>query len=286
LADAYKRFPDAKYYIDIEADTYLFLPNLLRWLSALDHTSMDLFGSPVKIEDAGWWFAHGGSGAVLSKGLMDATFGAHADHVEHVMDDFQAFACCGDEILARALYSTPDVYIKAPSPISHQLFSGETHLSMRYRQKNWCQPIMALHHVHDMEIAQLAQFDKQLFSRLLPNDFIRHIDLFNAFAPPFLLEAYAADEAQIASSDWENRCEDDKIPAVEGQPYNADFCRDACLTRWQCWQWQFSESDGCILGDQLLRVGAKREGFISGWMLRRFKKMRSEEPCENRRMLT
>jgi hypothetical protein len=60
LNDAYKRFPTAKWWVNIEADTYLFVDNLMRWLSSLDHHGMDFFGTPVLIVDCGCWFAHGG----------------------------------------------------------------------------------------------------------------------------------------------------------------------------------------------------------------------------------
>lgn len=34
--DMYKRFPDAKFTINIEADTFLFLDNLMRWLATVN----------------------------------------------------------------------------------------------------------------------------------------------------------------------------------------------------------------------------------------------------------
>jgi hypothetical protein len=230
-----------------------------------------------------------GSGYVLSKGLMDATFGYHADHVNHVMDDFQAFACCGDEILARALYSTPDVYIKAPSPISHQLFSGETPTSERYRERNWCEPIVTFHHVKPDEIAALHAFEQQLFRRLLRTDLIRHLDVFAAFQPDFMRQAYDNGDLHVLSGDWENRAEDEEVPAVEGMAFDATFCEAACRERPHCWLWQFrhnEEGERCTLGTELVRIGGQRTGFTSGWMLGRLRAMRATQPCEDRRFLS
>lgn len=287
LADAYKRFPEAKWYINIEADTYLFMNNFLRWLAPMDPTSQSLFGSPVHIDDARTWFAHGGSGFVLSQGLMKATFGDHANHVEHVMDDFQANACCGDEILARALYSTPNVYIKAPDPLSHQLFTGETPTSHRYRSRNWCQPIMSFHHMKPEEIAEVAVFEQELFPKLLLNDFIRNLDVFKRFAPPFLSQAYEKGSPHATSDAWDNRSEEgESIPSVEGKAYDAAFCHEACILRPECFQWSFKNRDGeqlCKLEKELLRIGAPSENITSGWMTGRAKRMFGKEPCEDRR---
>ena len=132
LADSYRRYPDALWHVNIEADTYLFWRSLIRFLQPLTSYAQVFLGSPVKIDDIGCWFAHGGSGYVLSKGLMDITFGSSPGEFEHRLDDFSAYACCGDELLGRALYSVPGLKIKAPSDLSLDHFTGETPFSVRF----------------------------------------------------------------------------------------------------------------------------------------------------------
>ena len=60
--------PDMDWYIFIDADTYIFWPNLLLWLHTLDPTEKSYFGSAVSLSSDR--FAHGGSGIILSKASM------------------------------------------------------------------------------------------------------------------------------------------------------------------------------------------------------------------------
>lgn len=85
-----------------------------------------------------------GSGYVLSKGLMDATFGKDEHHMLHSHDGMLPWMCCGEEWLARSLYSVPGVSIKAPYDGSAKYFSGETPHSQRFDANNWCEPVMSL----------------------------------------------------------------------------------------------------------------------------------------------
>jgi hypothetical protein len=99
--DVYVRYPKAKFYISLEADTFVLLPNLLRYLTNLDPKAQILLGCGVGFGDS--MFPHGGSGYVMSNGLMDASFGQHRDQVLHSMDDFTDGHCCGDLLLAAAV---------------------------------------------------------------------------------------------------------------------------------------------------------------------------------------
>lgn len=76
---------------------------------------------------------------------MDATFGKDPNHMMHAFDAMLPHMCCGEEWLARSMYSLPNVQIKAPFGGSNQYFSGETPRSQRYDANNWCEPIMSLY---------------------------------------------------------------------------------------------------------------------------------------------
>lgn len=43
----------------IEADTWMFLGSLIRWLQNHNHLGQAFFGSPVENEYEHFWFAHG-----------------------------------------------------------------------------------------------------------------------------------------------------------------------------------------------------------------------------------
>ena len=68
----------------------------------------------------------GGSGYVISKGLLDATFGQSDYGVfRSRWDDFSGTSCCGDMMLALALYENQAIHIKAPDPASGSRFTSE-----------------------------------------------------------------------------------------------------------------------------------------------------------------
>lgn len=68
--DAYRRFPNVKYTINIEDDTYVFLDNLLRWLSPLNPRGFAVYAHPTPTV-SGIWFPYGMSPAsVLAVGSL------------------------------------------------------------------------------------------------------------------------------------------------------------------------------------------------------------------------
>lgn len=72
--DAYQNHPEAEWQITIDGDTYLFFNTLLEWLSHFDSKGEHYFGR-TELGNATFKFAHGGSGYVLSKGVLDLTYG-------------------------------------------------------------------------------------------------------------------------------------------------------------------------------------------------------------------
>jgi hypothetical protein len=60
--------PDMDWYVMIDSDSYLVWPTLLQWLNTLDPAKKSYFGSEIWMDD--YWFAHGGSGIVLSRAAM------------------------------------------------------------------------------------------------------------------------------------------------------------------------------------------------------------------------
>lgn len=64
VEETFETRPDAKWYIFIETDSYIFLPALVQWLERFDSSKPLYMGSAISID--GTDFAHGGSGHVLS----------------------------------------------------------------------------------------------------------------------------------------------------------------------------------------------------------------------------
>ena len=223
----------------------------------------------------------GGSGYVLSKGLMDATYG-HDRDFERRMDRYSKNSCCGDEILARALFRDKHIRIRAPEPAFDSGFTGETPYSQRFTKQNWCDPIYSFHHVTVEDIAELWEFEQEFWPRLYPDDTIRFVDVFEHFSWDFLRNG--TNKTEIVRDGWENRCEDVVVPAEEGFEYDKYFCSEKCDQREDCWAWQYKEGE-CVLGLELIRLGnwGPRKSTIhtSGVRMDRLNAFRKTQRCRS-----
>ena len=147
--------PDMDWYILIDADTYIVWPTMLLWLNGLDPKKKSYFGSEVNI--GGVRFAHGGSGIVLSKGLMQELFVSH-NHTATRWDAQTSEKCCGDLVLSMALgeygIELQDVW---------PLMSGERPSTMPFgpgTPEYWCRPALSFHHLTPVDMKEFAQFEK------------------------------------------------------------------------------------------------------------------------------
>ncbi|KAJ3016281.1 hypothetical protein HKX48_004128 [Thoreauomyces humboldtii] len=78
LQELWERFPDASWFVMVDDDSYVFFDNLLGRLNMYDPDGRHYFGAKTQFVGcdgvtswgAGPFFAHGGSGIVLSRGAM------------------------------------------------------------------------------------------------------------------------------------------------------------------------------------------------------------------------
>lgn len=155
---AYNLMPKKKWYLHIDADTYLFWPSLLHWLPTLD-TSVPVYtGSLTCFQDVK--AAHGGSGILLSD---KATRAIVVDNTSTVpsWDAKAQRHCCGDELVARALIEN-GVEMHNSWPI----INGENPATVPYGSEHWCAPIVTLHHLTVEDMLMVAKFEAQ---RKTPN---------------------------------------------------------------------------------------------------------------------
>lgn len=96
-AAASKRFPNAKFFLSIDDDTYPFLENVRRWLQNMPHEAHFVIARRQSTTFGHWpmgWFV------AYSKGIIDASF---RDHPEALSRRFHDGAwkgvCCGDMAL-------------------------------------------------------------------------------------------------------------------------------------------------------------------------------------------
>lgn len=106
---AYNMHSEFDWYVNVDADTYVLWPNLVKWLSTLDPAEKRYLGSVTMIND--FPFGHGGSGYILSRAAMENFVGTNPG-VASKYDIPTKDTCCGDYMFAKALKDTADVYVE------------------------------------------------------------------------------------------------------------------------------------------------------------------------------
>lgn len=112
IGDMYRRHPDAKWYVSVDGDSYVFWSTLLRFLTHYDPEDHWFFG---QADSHDMWganntvWANGGAGYVLSKGIMDQTYAKDPWGFENQWDGVIASTPGGDVLLAQAIYRSPGV---------------------------------------------------------------------------------------------------------------------------------------------------------------------------------
>ncbi|KAK5112840.1 hypothetical protein LTR85_011067 [Meristemomyces frigidus] len=306
ITDAYRTFGRAKkWYVFIEADTYVSMHNLLHWLGQLDASEPVYAGAQVMIGDTE--FAHGGSGFVMSSAAVEALTAVYAEQ-QIYWEQKLAHECCGDKLLA-------EVLLKAKPPIrllmAFPLIQGETLTSLDWSPTHWCKPAVTWHHVDAATVDKLWQFERSWRDSDYPEDPILFSDYYEAFIHPRLTAANGAMAAwDNLSNEWvSERGSDSTItdPIGPGPAYtSAHACEALCRQQNQCLQWAWRP--GLCRGGKAVQLGwaldnrpalgsaedkialvegPASEGAVSGWLLERIEKWRVERGrCERRRRWT
>lgn len=153
LEDLYAAYRDKDWYLMIDADTYLVLPNLLTWIQQLpDPASTELyFGSPAVVGDVS--FAHGGSGILMSQATM-FDFAVTNKGVASTWDKPMHDECCGDLIIGTVLKQS-EIPLKPSWPV----INGEKPATLPFGPKLWCEPVVTMHHVEPYEMNRIANLE-------------------------------------------------------------------------------------------------------------------------------
>lgn len=106
---AYQLRPHHDWYLFVDADTYVSLPNLVYALGRMDPSEPRYLGVPTVIGDG--LFAHGGSGYVVSQAAMKAFVGMHPG-IANQYDVETRHHCCGDFLFAVALQETTGIMVE------------------------------------------------------------------------------------------------------------------------------------------------------------------------------
>ncbi|TKA25907.1 hypothetical protein B0A50_05662 [Salinomyces thailandicus] len=232
IADAYMKHGEEKrWYVFLEADTYVSMHNLLLFLRTLDAKGSVFAGAQVMIGDTE--FAHGGSGIVLSSAAVKAFVYAYATD-QSGWEEMLVGECCGDKVVA-------DVLLKASPPITvHKAFpliQGETLSSLDWSEGHWCEPAVTWHHVDAAGIDKLWQFDREWRESKGPGEPILFMDYFDAFINPRLVAANGIMHGwDNLGSDWS--FEEGQVESTSYESPQA--CEEFCREEERCLQWSWS----------------------------------------------
>ncbi|KAM3077864.1 hypothetical protein ACMFMF_004282 [Clarireedia jacksonii] len=158
LAHAQENYPNFKWYIYIEDDTYVFWDNLLRWLATLPTDDKPAYYGAYSGE-VNATFAQGGSGIAFSRSLMRSVFSGPKAPTLVEYANLTANSCCGDIILGHVLREHGVLVNQGEyGPVS---FRPEPPWKTSFEEYLWCKPIFTFHHLHQRDLVQLMMLEKR-----------------------------------------------------------------------------------------------------------------------------
>ncbi|KAK7537830.1 hypothetical protein IWX50DRAFT_618364 [Phyllosticta citricarpa] len=260
LEKALRHSPQAKWFVFIEADTFLVWSNMLRWLDQLDPDKPLYIGGQNWLGDTK--FAHGGTGYVVSRKALRMAVDGYTKERQR-WDEQTATEAAGDALLAK-LFNSIGIGLTETWPITQ----GETPFSLDYTTRHLCFPVVTYHHVSPEWVRAMWKFEQIWFSQAGKSAILRHRDVFNHVVAPQLSQAKAG---------WDNLSGDNEEVVVY-QDGGADSCRRACQARPDCVQWHYNPAS-CKTGN-VIKLGANETSGsgvenVSGWMLDRIAKVGS-----------
>jgi hypothetical protein len=258
--------PDAKWFIFIEADTFLVWSNLLKWLAQLEWTRPYFLGLPVTME--GQLFAYGGAGWLLSRPAIQRM----TQHMASQNDNYEEFTnktSYGDLILGHVLEQA-GIGLTGAWP----LIQRETPSTMEHTEDLWCYPIVTFHHIDAPDIKSIWHLEQNWIADALTP--LLHFDIFNNLINPLL---------STKIDDWDNFSdgEEKALTADEG----FEDCKRICEADVQCMQFRFTPRK-CTISHSII-LGWKADSSmnsISGWMIERISRAKASVQCQRERWIS
>ncbi|KAL4923556.1 uncharacterized protein BDV17DRAFT_276754 [Aspergillus undulatus] len=246
--------PEIKWYIFMEADTYILWPGMLGWLSKLDASKPYYLGNQMQIRDI--LFAHGGSGFVISRPAMAVATDLLSSKRAY-WDKITESEWAGDCVLGILLkeagielnWAWPMLQLAPVQEIDH--FAGN------YGRTPWCYPAVSFHHLRPEAVKELANFEADM-ARRKPggiSDPVLWRDVYHELGRPKM--------SRDIVRGWDNQGQEEKKVVK-----NVEECRALCEADQHCLQFVRREDGMCVFGRDA-RVGSVRSGWESGWMLER-----------------
>ncbi|SPQ21513.1 51df190b-7808-476b-a99f-dffb60a7d76f [Thermothielavioides terrestris] len=257
LEMAYQEFPDKKWYLLVDDDTFVIQPSLKPLLTHLNPRQPHYLGNAVG--DFKARFAHGGSAVILSQAAMRALFKDPRALSSVYVDSLDE--TWGDRLLAKALLKL-GIYLD--ETYSH-LFNGEPPLLSKIRADRLCSPVLSFHKLASpAAMRELGDRFRDVSKPVLWNDLWE----IYGHTPPW--RQPGADAA--FHQDWDHVGEPDESTLIVPDVSTAKACKKHCDRRARAclaWSWD-PETQDCHISHWMI-VGSETPGRVSGVNLPRAK---------------
>lgn len=159
-------YPDKKWYVFVEADSFIFWRSTLQYFTLLDYMKPHYSGSQMYIGDV--LFAHGGSGFFVSQPAMRMVvdfYTPRQDEIESFTDGHWAGDCVLGKVFRDAgvpfTNSWPIYQGDYPGTVAYAKPDGRPIADPNMRV--WCYPSVSYHHLSPDVIESLWHFEQQWF---------------------------------------------------------------------------------------------------------------------------
>ncbi|KAL9936937.1 hypothetical protein V8E36_004172 [Tilletia maclaganii] len=303
---AYVEYPDATWYITVDGDSFLFWSTLLRWLeryfSAPEFTPWYLGYDEVGDAKHSKYFAHGGAGYMMSRGLLQEIHRNDTDGSKFINDPRFDFIRCGDCALGDYISDLPGRNGHTDAGVD--LFHHDGLDKLIFRPRLWHNYVLSLHHVTAQDFNALRSWERNFLPTLPEWDGVRQCDILWGLAPTVLADglrewmgasksADASDaltgmKRYVVMEDWKAehvdvlQCQGE---CLERQPAEdmVDKCDGACDLHDECYGFLFGQ-DTCYLSLNGFRFGAPftpKLDVNTAWRLDRIARLEERMPCAN-----
>lgn len=277
MKKTWEQRPNAKWYLFVDADTYVMMAGMLYYLRSLDHTKPLYLGDAYEINNLK--FGQGGTGYVISHGAMKAVM----ESEPNMPRNHEAMAkdnCCGDYVLGEVM-KEHGITLSETYPN----FCGEGPGRIGFLPKNHCQPVVTLHHMLPSEISDMWTFERHVAG---PGRYVLMQNIFEHFVWPYVVSNRTAWDGMSPIHGWPvdiptTIFDGDKKKGLSKQE-KMDilwaFCERTCKEKGEdeCMQFQIEGEakcrhyDGMAMGYAIPSTREDRDDFRSGWLVDRIEK--------------
>ncbi|KAL2131044.1 hypothetical protein VTI74DRAFT_5607 [Chaetomium olivicolor] len=254
---AYKNYPDKKWYLLVDDDTFIVQPSLKPLLEHLNPRQPQYLGNAVG--DFKARFAHGGSAIILSQAAMEALFSR-----PKVLSSFYVNSLeetWGDRLLAKALLKL-GIYLD--ETYCH-LFNGEPPLLSKIRADRLCSPVISFHKLPSpAAMREVGERFRNVSRPVIWNDLW---DMYG-YMPPW------RQPGARFRRDWDHVGTTDESTLTIRGVKSAEACKKQCNRRFKAclaWAWD-SETGDCHVSHWMI-VGKQAAGYVSGVNIPRAKRL-------------